>query len=296
MSGSPDQLDGLAGDVTSSATVLLEHAYRALCRARERGPEEAARAAVAVCRAQPSMGALWTLAAVAMEPDGAAMDRLIQRARRAPAAIARQAADLLGPATGTRRVLTCSRSAAVEVCLRAMAGRAAAARVGLSVVCAESRPGLEGRALASALASGGVAVEVVSDAAIAAELGDGDLVLVGADAVAADWFINKAGTRPLCAAATLASVPAYVVAGREKFVPEPLARRLLLRAHDPADIWRDPGPGVVVTNRLFERVPLDHVAAVLTDAGLLAGDMVRAACDAAPESAIARLLDALSVA
>jgi translation initiation factor 2B subunit (eIF-2B alpha/beta/delta family) len=165
-----------------------------------------------------------------------------------------------------------------------------------SVVCAESRPGLEGRALAAALASDRVAVAVVADAAAAADLRAGDLVLVGADAVAADWFINKTGTRPLCAAATLAGVPAYVVAGREKFVPGPLARRLTLRAHDPADIWRDPGPGLVVTNALFERVPLDHVAAVLTDVGLLAGEMVRAAGEATSESAIRRLLDALAVA
>jgi hypothetical protein len=43
----------------------------------------------------------------------------------------------------------------------------------------------------------------------------GDVVLVSADAVAADWFINKTRTGQLCAAAQLAGTSAYVGRARE---------------------------------------------------------------------------------
>jgi translation initiation factor 2B subunit (eIF-2B alpha/beta/delta family) len=291
--GLPDQLRRLADDVTSSATALLDMAYAVLQTARLAGPDEVARVAVAVCRAQPSMGALWNLAAAALEDDAGATERLMLRARRAPGAVARQAATLFGPATGTRRIVTCSRSAMVEGCLRAFALDAGAAAGHFSVMCAESRPGLEGRALAASLVSEGLDVEVVTDAAIGADLRAGDVVLVGSDAVSPHWFVNKAGTGQLCAAALLASVPAYVVSGREKLVRPEIAAALTLRQHDSGEVWADPPPGLTVRNVLFERVPLAHVAGVLTDAGLLAGDMVGAACEAGSNRSARRLRDLL---
>jgi translation initiation factor 2B subunit (eIF-2B alpha/beta/delta family) len=116
------------------------------------------------------------------------------------------------------------------------------------------------------------------------------VVLVGADAIAAEWFINKVGTGALCAAALLAGVPAYVVAGREKCVAPPIAGVLALRADAPSTLWPDPPPGVRVVNPLFERVPLERVAGVITDAGLLTGDMVAAACDASLPAETVRAL------
>lgn len=273
--------DRLAADTTSSATALLSSAARLLREARAEGPEPLARAADAVCRAQPAMGALWNAAAAALA-DEAVFDRLLRRAARSPAAAARFAADLL---RGSGRLITCSQSAMVEEAARTLR---------LPVRCAESRPGLEGRALAASLAAGGLAVELVSDAAVAADLQPGDVVAVGADAVAAGWFINKVGTGALCAAATLAGVPCYVIAGREKFVGADLAGRLRLRADDPRALWDAPPEGIVVSNPLFERVPLDRVAGVITDIGLLAGDLIGSACEATlPEGTGRRLLDRL---
>lgn len=277
-----DDFDRLAADTASSATTLLSSVATLLAEARARGGRARRLAAVRACRAQPSMGAVWNLAAAALD-DSDLFDRLAQRAGRSAAAAARHAAPLLRD--DTRRVITCSRSAAVEACIRALARPA---------VCAESRPALEGRALAESLARDGLAVTVVADAAIASNLSPGDVVLVGADAIAAGWFINKTGTGQLCAAALLAGVPAYVVSGREKCVCEPVATALSLRRDAPASLWPAPPPGVTVENVPFERVPLDRVAGAITDAGLLAGDMIAAACEAAvPAPAARALLDLL---
>src|SRR6185503_878188 len=108
------------------------------------------------------------------------------------------------------------------------------------VSCSESRPALEGRRLASELVAAGIPVTYFSDAAIATALGPpdfaaahargggADVVLVGADAIAATWFLNKTGTRMLAAAATQQGVPVYVVASRDKFAGRELAARLAI--------------------------------------------------------------------
>lgn len=276
----------LAGDRTSSATVLASRAETLLRAARGQGSAALRAAAREVCAAQPSMASLWNLAAAALDPNPEYFERLAERARRAPGAVAREVTARL--AGDVRRVLTCSRSAVVEACIRALH---------VPVVCAESRPGLEGRTLAATLARDGLDVTVVADAAIASDFREGDVVLVGSDAVAADWFINKTGTGQLCAAAELAGITAYVVAGRDKCMAPRLAALLHPGHDDPSSLWSDPPPGVVVSNPLFERVALNRVAGVITDAGLLAGDMVREACEAAiSPAAVSALVDLLTAA
>jgi hypothetical protein len=52
---------------------------------------------------------------------------------------------------------------------------------------------------------------------------------------------------------------------------------------------------VDVRNPLFERVPLDRVAGVLTDAGLLAGDMIAAACASSlPAAQVSALISVMA--
>jgi translation initiation factor 2B subunit (eIF-2B alpha/beta/delta family) len=289
----------LEGDRISSATVLARRAETLLREARGRGPVALGEAARQVCAAQPSMASLWNLAAAALDGEPMTFDRLAARIHRAPASVAQITASLL--AGDARRVLTCSRSAVVEACIRALH---------LPVVCAESRPGLEGRALASALAeysleAGGpgtrggagrrLPVTVVADAAIASDLRPGDVVLVGADAVAPGWFINKTGTNALCAAAQFAGISTYVVTGLDKCISPALADLLRLGEDDPRTLWIDPPPGVRVANPLFERVSLDRVAGVVTEAGVLAGTMVRDACESLlPSRAVGALVALLA--
>jgi translation initiation factor 2B subunit (eIF-2B alpha/beta/delta family) len=95
-----------------------------------------------------------------------------------------------------------------------------------------------------------------------------DAVLVGADAVAEEWFVNKCGTGLLAAAASFHGVPVYVLAGREKLVAD--AARLELRSGPAVEVWESPPAAVEVRNPYFERVSARLATAFVSDAGVKA--------------------------
>jgi translation initiation factor 2B subunit (eIF-2B alpha/beta/delta family) len=206
-----------------------------------------------VCAGQPAMAALWNVCGAALA-EFAHAGRYPARRReveRAPAALVRAAAFALDDAlrdVDAARVLTLSYSGSVaRALLQLAAGRA------LHVVCAESRPGGEGDALAAHLSSNGVGSEVVADALMTTYLSCAHAVIVGADAVAAEFWINKAGTYGLAAAAWFSGVPTYVIASRDKAAPAQLADRL-------------PSPPP------FERTPTHLATQLLTDIGPIPPD------------------------
>src|SRR5439155_23245793 len=112
-------------------------------------------------------------------------------------------------------IITFSRSSTVEHALlhAQRAGRH------FSVVCAESRPACEGHETAAVLASHGVPVTLVVDAALVAEVPTAQLVLTGADLLSTDGLVNKVGTYALALAAKAAGVPFYTLCGSQKFLP-----------------------------------------------------------------------------
>jgi translation initiation factor 2B subunit (eIF-2B alpha/beta/delta family) len=287
-------LGRLKADVQSGASELLPRAMEILRHAVLAGDAIDA-VAREVCLAQPSMAPMWNAALAALaqgrQPESAALDRFEQRRVRAGDAMTRVAVEALRPADRRRlHVVTVSYSGSVLACLRGL-GR------DVRVSCAEGRPALEGRRLAAALARDGVAVDFFTDAALAGALhgadGDERVVLVGADAVAPDWVVNKVGTGMLAAAASRAGVPVYVAATRDKFVDARVARLLSVIDHDPGEVWDAAPAGVAPRNPYFERMGLDLVDGVLTDAGMLTGAMIGEACRAASaafgDSDIARL-------
>ena len=99
-------------------------------------------------------------------------------------------------------------------------------------------------------------------------------VQASADAIAAAWFLNKSGTRMLAAAAGQRGVPVYVLAGREKFTAPDVAARLELRSGTAVEVWSDPPLGIAIKNPYFERIPLELVAAIISDVGALGPDHV----------------------
>jgi translation initiation factor 2B subunit (eIF-2B alpha/beta/delta family) len=233
----------------------------------------------ALLEAQPSMASIWTAAAHAVQADGDAerFERFSQQVTNAPRVIARHAANVLLPdGPQALRVVTISFSRSVLVVLDELRKRST-----LHVACAEGRPALEGRRLAAALADRNLAVTCYADAALADALELADLVLVGADAMTPEWFLNKSGTRMLAAAAGQAGIPLYVVASRDKFVPAAVAARLQIREGAADEVWGDPPAGVTVRNPYFETTPLDLVSAVISDLGVLGAALVPGACEAA---------------
>jgi translation initiation factor 2B subunit (eIF-2B alpha/beta/delta family) len=270
------RIAALAADRESGASEILAAAIDILRDAMD-ARDDVTAAAQAICRAQPAMASVWNAAIAAI----AAIDhpeRFIQfaeRVKRAPTAIARFTIQSLGADRVSLRIVTLSYSATV---LRAL--ETLATRYPPHVACSESRPALEGRKLASRLAAMDIPVTFFSDAAIGQALDAADAVLVGADAVAPTFFLNKSGTRMLATAAGLHGVPVYVVATRDKFISLEIATRLENREGPPAEVWESPPAGVSVRNPYFERIPLDLVSSVITDAGVIGAGSVPEFCSA----------------
>jgi translation initiation factor 2B subunit (eIF-2B alpha/beta/delta family) len=285
----------LAADRVSGASELVPLAIQALRGASRLDQARMAEVARAVGEAQPSMASVWHAALAALRDiaQPGALDDFERRWRRAGAALARLAADYLTPgAGGSLRVVTWSFSGSVLACLRALSGRTA-----LTVSCAEGRPAFEGRRLAAALAAETIPTETFTDAGLGEVLWRrrerADAVLIGADAVTPEWVLNKSGSATLAAAAARVGVPVYVAAARDKFADGRVATLLRIVDHDPSEVWDAPPPGVAVRNHYFERMPIELVSGVITDAGTLSGDMIAEACRAACAGIDGQLIDLL---
>ena len=276
----------LAVDRESGASEIVEEAIAILAEALHL-EEDLPAVARAVCAAQPTMGPVWNAAINAL----AARERperftvFTQRLARAPDALARFSREIFGPGQEPLRIATISYSRTVLHVFAALAERRL-----LRVACTESRPALEGRKLALKLAALRVPVTFFTDAAIGHALGAVDAVLVGADAIGPEFFLNKSGTRMLAAAALHQGVPVYVLASRDKFVTREVAGRLQPREGPAADLWDTPPEGVTIRNPYFEATPLDLISAVITDIGVLGAGAVPDVCEATdPETPSATL-------
>lgn len=233
-------------------------------------------AAAGLCRAQPAMAPLWNagIAAVGAAGDRARWDKALLRWEASGRALETHAIAALtkhGPIP--RRVLTCSSSGSVVRVLHRLD-----AHTDLTVCCAEGRPNLEGRQLATRLASAGLSVELFTDGALGSALDAADVVLVGADAVGSDAWINKAGTRLLAAAALHRGVSVHVLATSDKWVMPSLWPHLSIAESDADEVWPAAPPGVLVRNPCFETIPLELATSVISDAGVLGADLMRDAC------------------
>jgi translation initiation factor 2B subunit (eIF-2B alpha/beta/delta family) len=271
-------VEAIGADATSGATDILMRAADLLLEAAKTASlAELTDLATACARAQPTMAGLLALESVvrASTEPVASIRRLQEQVRRAPSAIARHAAAVLllrpepqPPGRPALRLVTCSSSRAVEAAVLVVAKAA-----DVTVCCGESLPKREGVEIAGRLAGAGVAVELFSDAGLSSAVSGADALLVGADAVGPDFFINKVGTAALCALANATGVPAYGLAGREKLLSGSNAGRLAFVEGPPAQLIHRPPPGVAVRNPYFERIPLSFLSLLITDAGSQGIDM-----------------------
>ena len=157
------EVAAIANDHRSGASALLRRALRVLRRASATGPASLERISPLVCRAQPSMGAVWNAVCEALGADDPvrALDRFERETDLAEEAVTRVAATLLSTGDGPSRLVSCSASGTVARVFIAID-----ARRSLRVACAEGRPVYEGRAMAAGLAAAGLAVEVYTDAGV----------------------------------------------------------------------------------------------------------------------------------
>ena len=254
----------IAGDRDGGASELLTAVLPLLADAIAEGADAVDAIVRIVCPGQPAMASLWNAcaAAVAERSQPGRFARVRAEMERAPRALVRAAAAALrdvveGSDDATLLTLSFSGSVAQTLSEVARSHR-------VRVICGEGRPRYEGRRMAETLARAGAAAVVTTDAALTVYLAEAIAVIVGADALAADHWINKVGTVGVAAAAALRGVPLYVVASRDKALARPLAAWPLA----PADeVWDRPPAGVVCANPYFEAIPAELATLFLTDAG-----------------------------
>jgi translation initiation factor 2B subunit (eIF-2B alpha/beta/delta family) len=141
---------------------------------------------------------------------------------------------------------------------------------------AESRPKLEGRAMAAALGAEGIPVWLVADAALPMLVQQAAGVWLGADAVTEKGVLNKIGSWTLALAAREHGVPVHAVAIRRKFLPA-ATPALSIQPMSPAEIWDAPPAGVSARNVYFEMVPMALLRGVVVEGEVLGASEIAVA-------------------
>lgn len=136
------------------------------------------------------------------------------------------------------------------------------------VLLAESRPRLEGRDMAVALAADGVPVWVVADAALPMVMQQAAALWLGADAVTELGALNKIGSFVAALAAREHGVTVHILAHRRKFLPA-ATRALAIAEMPPAELWENPPMGVRPRNIYFEMVPMKLLRGICTEDGVV---------------------------
>lgn len=159
-------------------------------------------------------------------------------------------------------IMTISRSSAVFEVFKSLPQRP------LNFIICESRPGCEGKILASELASADVSVEYIIDAAIGNHIQQADGVLVGADSILADGsVVNKCGTSLLALAAGYFKRPLYVIADSSKCV-DFCADELTLEEMPTKELAAPESPWVYPHNFYFDVTDATLVTAYITEFGI----------------------------
>jgi len=151
----------------------------------------------------------------------------------------------------------------------------------VAVYADETRPLLQGsRLTAWELSRAGIPVTVIADnmAASLMALGAIDLVIVGADRIAANGDVaNKIGTYGVAVLAHHHGIPFYVAAPSSTIDPfTPTGREIVIEQRAREEVVRPFGAstapsGVAVCNPAFDVTPASLVTAFVTDRGVVRG-------------------------
>lgn len=140
----------------------------------------------------------------------------------------------------------------------------------LRAIVSESRPGMEGRDQARALAGIGTAVTYITDAELGLFSGKATLALVGADTVLADGsVVNKVGTYLLAMAARDHGIPFYVCCESFKHVPFHAAG-FELDEMPPGELDAPRHANITPRNVFFDITPARLVTGWVTETGIRA--------------------------
>lgn len=158
----------------------------------------------------------------------------------------------LEPLKRYKRFLTFSRSSIVEATLIKLNEQVD------RVICAESLPAREGVALTERLRGARISVHCVPDIELVNHVRDVDVLLLGADWLRHNEFVNKFGTKMLVEQACTSGIPVYVLAERFKMVDHTLPE-----AGAFYQTWIQGGKETPIP--IFEIVPKREMVQYLTD-------------------------------
>jgi len=224
-------------------------------------------------QSQPTMAPLYNLAnqlALIFEREHLSDEERLAQARsflqkerlqssRTNAAIARHTFELLAEKP---RVLTHSYSGTVAAALE----YASAKGMNMVLYLSEARPVNEGRRMAERLARGGIPVHFFVDDARASFVNRVDLVLLGADRISEETFVNKIGSRSVALLAAAQKIPVAVLAARNKLWPAhlPFGEE---PEHSGEEVWAGAPPEIKIHNSYFEETELLHMHRVIMEDG-----------------------------
>ncbi len=139
--------------------------------------------------------------------------------------------------------------------------------INLKIVQTESRPGFEGRKQAMYLADIGYKAKIIVDAAIMLYLDQIDMVILGADALYPEQFVNKIGSHTICSAAHETGKPVYVLADSRK-----ISKHSDIPRENPKpvmEVWKEHPEELEIENYYFETVPNKLVTGFVTESGIM---------------------------
>lgn len=145
------------------------------------------------------------------------------------------------------------------------------------VIATETRPRFQGRITAQELVNEGVPVTMIVDSAAVSVLegqqGPIAAVIVGADLLGINGFVNKVGTLTIVRACERQNVPLYIVATLLKFDPRPITEEIY-ENRPAAEIWPGAPKGVNFFTPAFDFIPYNAGIRLVTEAGVITKDAV----------------------
>lgn len=136
------------------------------------------------------------------------------------------------------------------------------------VACSESRPSMEGRKLATFLASGGIEVISTFDSAMGMLLPSCSVAFMGCDCISSPGLVNKTGSFLLALACHELKIPLYALSDTTKFTDEERFFTFENHQRPGAEVWADAPEAVTVINRQFELIPFDYITGLVTEEGI----------------------------
>ncbi len=135
------------------------------------------------------------------------------------------------------------------------------------LICTESRPKLEGAALARRMAEAGIKTRLIPDADIVRALQDAHFVLTGTDRITENTFVNKTGTAAIAMVANKLDKPFYIATDLDKIL---LKRIYPVRFHsqNPEEILSNPPENLTISNVYFEEIPLEMLHKIICEDGI----------------------------